>query len=164
MYKGINRFLNRIKTGIVDFSNFLAKTDRTPPEHKSGQPAVKSQRSVGEETDEHHVRRKVFTGSPYHFEEDRPPTIPFAKYHRLALHIGESTHVGHAFVRENSEAILALPNVRRMTCGDIAKHLNERGTRQPISGEWTSTLVYHFTRHYMSVRPPYFAEDSSGDK
>lgn len=164
MYKGISRFLNRIKIGIGDFSRFLARPARTPRENKRGQPAATSQRQARRELDSQHTRRRLFPEPPSRVEEDHPPAISFEKYHRLALRIGESTHVSHAFVRENADAILALTNVRRISCSDIAKRLNESGTRQPRSGEWNSNLVYHFTRHYMSIRPPYFPDDVSSNE
>lgn len=164
MYKGFSRFLNRIKTEIGNFSRFLVRPERIPSENKRGQASATSHRRTGNKRDSQHTRCKLFLVPPIRIEEEHPPAISFEKHHRLALRIGESNHMAHAFVRENAEAIMALSNVRQMSCMDIARRLNEIGTQQPRSGEWTSNLVYHFTRHYMSIRPPYFTDDVSSNK
>jgi hypothetical protein len=149
MYKGVSRFLARLKTKVASFSNFLRIRTRQ-------QIGVGERRSVPPywyerlRTSAGHLRAAPV---PATIEQDRLPEIAFEKEHRLALWIGESDHAGLASVRESSSFILSLPNAPRLTCGEIAKQLNGTLSSEPRSGQWTDALVYHFTRHYMSIRP-----------
>jgi hypothetical protein len=155
MYKGISRFLNHLKTEVANFSNFLRVRTRRQigvRERRSSPPGWYERLTTT-------AGRERAVPAPTLIEEDLPPAIPFEKDHRIALWIGESDHAGRAFVRENSSVILALPDARRMTCGEIAKQLNGTNSTKPRSGQWTDALVYHFTRHYMSVRPVFYPED-----
>lgn len=85
--------------------------------------------------------------------------MPFYQEDRLALRIGESSHKGHEFVRETANAIKGIPDLYKITCDEIAWKLNKLGTPIPRGGRWNGRLVFHFTRHYMQIRPAFFEED-----
>ena len=160
MYKGISRFLSRIKTAASDFSRFLTRSSKLPQSQfrsttrVNKEPSVKRSfipppRNSAPESDGR------YTASPYaaDFSEETWFPPPFTAEHRLALHIGESHHLSHAFVREAARLIHAMPNVKSATCAEIARYLNQHCKQMPRSGKWDSILVYHFTRHYMEFRP-----------
>lgn len=155
MYKGISRFLTHLKIEVANFSSFLRVWTRKPIGVERSRVPPWYERLATT------AQRKRAIPIPIPIEEDRPPEIPFEKEHRVALWIGESNHLGHVFVRENRRLILALPDARPRTCSEIARKLNGISSRKPRSGEWTDALVYHFTRHYMSVRPKFHPEDKS---
>ena len=85
--------------------------------------------------------------------------MPFCQEDRLALRMGESSHKGHEFVRETANAIKGIPDLYNITCDEIAWKLNKLGTPMPRGGRWNGRLVFHFTRHYMQIRPAFFEED-----
>src|SRR5450631_3271916 len=94
MYKGISRFLTRLKIEVANFSNFLrfrkrkqigVERSRVPPWYERLTTTAQRERAIR---------------IPIPVEEDRRPEIPFEREHRLALWIGESNHAGHVFVRE----------------------------------------------------------------
>jgi hypothetical protein len=156
MYKGVSRFLTRLKTKVANFSNFLrirARKQIGVGEGRSGLP-------YWYETFTASAGRLRAAPVPSPIEQDRLPEIAFEKEHRLALWIGESNHAGLAFVRENSSFILSLPDAGRLTCGELARQLNGTGSAKPRSGQWTDALIYHFTRHYMSIRPSFYPGDN----
>lgn len=154
MYKRIGKFLTRIRTKVADFSNFIRigrYTQSGLAEKRSG-PSLWLGRFVREAPDE------TSTLSPSSIEEDRLPKIPFEMEHRVALWIGESNHEGFAFVLETKTLILEMAGVNQLTCSEIARQLNRISSTSPCSGEWSDALVYHFTRHYMTVRPAFYSE------
>jgi hypothetical protein len=149
MYKGVSRFLTRLRTKVANFSNFLRIRTRKKigvGDGRSGPPYWYERFTTS-------AGRLRVVPVPSPIEQDRLPEIAFEKEHRLALWIGESDHAGLAFVRKSSSFILSLPDAHRLTCGEIARQLNVALSSKPRSGEWTDALVYHFTRHYMSIRP-----------
>ena len=173
VYKGINRFLSRLKTTVANFSNFV----RRPLTPRGERPSAASL-DVGLSRDELLRKRQSHqnddaAGRRYDEKpsvtdyaditpEDDTAGVPFTAEHRLALRIGESSHRGHAFVRETANNILNIPEFQRLTCAEIAQRLNRTGSAKPRSGKWDSILVYHFTRHYMSVRPRFFTTELPG--
>ncbi|WFU44136.1 hypothetical protein QA640_17795 [Bradyrhizobium sp. CB82] len=155
MYKGINRFLTRIKTSVADFAKLVRHSSfkqKTPPtrDTANGAPGWSTQISKS-----FRLRPRVAASSQV-IQDDQIPAIGFLKEHRIALYIGESSESAWSFVREASGAILARPDLHNGKCSAIAKHLNSLGIAMPRTGKWDDSLVYHFTRHYMSIRPGFF--------
>lgn len=152
MYKGASRFLTRLKTKVANFSNFLRFRMRRQYEASESSSTPPSR--YGRFTTTPGRLRAIPTTVPV--LEDRLPEIGFEMEHRIALWIGESNHAGINFVRKNSSVILSLADRHRMNCSEIARHLNDDSRLpKPRSALWTDALVYHFTRHYMSIRPPF---------
>lgn len=157
MYKGISKFLTRIRTKVSDFSNFIRLGGRT--QSRLADKGLRPPRWL-ERIPPYSLGKKPVP-TPTTIEEDRPPAIPFGKEHRLALWIGESTHEGCTFVLETKMLILEMAGANQMTCSEIARQLNRINSAKLRSGEWNDALVYHFTRHYMSIRPVFYPEDRS---
>lgn len=162
MYKGISRFLSRLKTTVEDFASFVRWRS---PKPRSIEPSSAAQaglvRDVPQRQRDGHATFKTpdvgrsFSPGPNLIAEDGLAWVEFTTEHRLALRIGESSHAGHAFVRETAKAIHDILDFQSLTCGEIAQQLNRVKSATPRSGKWNSILVYHFTRHYMEVRPPF---------
>jgi hypothetical protein len=172
VYKGINRFLSRLKTTVANFSNYVRRPLMPRGERPSAasldvdlsgdEPQRKREAHPNDDAaDNRHDEKPSVTPYADVTTEDDDDTawVPFTAEHRLALRIGESSHGGHAFVRETAKNILNILEFQRLTCAEIAQRLNRVGSAMPRSGKWDSILVYHFTRHYMNVRPAFFSSE-----
>jgi hypothetical protein len=162
--------LNRLKTKVTDFSNFLrggTKESSQPPVERAQShqipklpdhlPASGGARSRAKSSVAGQQKDKISDSVRYLGGEDLA-CVPFYKEDRLNLRIGESNHKGHEFVRETAAAIKSMPKPT-MTCDEIAHQLNRTASRMPRGCKWNGTLVYHFTRHYMEILPAFFTEN-----
>lgn len=84
--------------------------------------------------------------------------MPLLASDRKAIWLGSAEIEAHKFFEAAYRAISAIPNVQSLSCAEIAFVLNKMEAAPPKTGSWDSRLVYHFTRHFTPLRPPFEAK------
>jgi hypothetical protein len=153
MYKGISRFLQRLKKQITDFGAWRQSAPRISRSDSAStktfttfSPIENTNGAAKDGNGAQHL--DVF------FEE--LPAIPLLTNDREALWLGSADLQAHEFFKTASVHLLSISNVSSLSCAEIAVALNKIDAVYPRNGKWDSRLVYHFTRHYTSVRPRYY--------